>query len=182
MRITKLGFSSALVVLLLAVAPVAGVQAQEIPQQITRPCKHPCLNKIRFVPGPGLDKLELHARIVPLTSIDPAGETFILELSNANGTIFTETLNPGAFVTTNGGKRYTYRNAAARGAGGIYRVQIQQRKDASEGYRVDVLAYGDLSSATEADMTTFIVVGDDGFFDNSTWLARKDGWAVDFQP
>lgn len=181
MRITKLGFSSALVVLLLAVAPIAGVQAQEIPQQITRPCKHPCLNKIRFAPN-GLDKLELHAGLLPLTSMDPGFETFTVEISNVNGTIFTATLPPGAILTTNGGKRYSYRNPAARTSGGIYRVIVTQKKNAADGYRVDLIAYGDLSAATEAEMATFIVIGDDAFFDNSTWLARKDGWAVDFQP
>jgi hypothetical protein len=182
MGITKLALLPVMVLLVVGMVSGTDVAAQEIPQQITRPCKHPCLNKIRFVAGPRLDKLELHARIVPLTSIDPAGESFLVELSNANGTIFTATLNPGDFVTTNGGKRYIYRNPAARTAGGLFRVQIAQRKDANEGYRVDLLAYADLTAATEAEMTTFLVVGDDGFFDTSTWLARNDGWVVDFQP
>ena len=47
---------------------------------------------------------------------------------------------------------------------------------------MDVLAYGDLSAATVPTSTTFIAVGNDGFFDNSMWTQRQDGWAVDFQP
>ncbi len=156
--------------------------AQEIPQQITRPCKHPCLNKIRFANAPRLDSIELHARIVPVGSIDPANEAFTVELSDMNGVLFTATLAPGDLVETNGGKRWLYRNPAAKTAGGLYRVQIAPRKDVNEGYRVDVYAYGDLSAATDPGISTFIIVGDDPFFDNSTWSPRKDGWAVDFQP
>jgi hypothetical protein len=176
MHISKVTIRVVLVALALLVAGTAvEVSAQEIPQPIVRPCKHPCLNKIRFARG--LDKLELHAGLVPLTSVDPGFETFAVEISNVNGTVFTATLPPGAILTTNGGNRYTYRNPAARTAGGIYRVVVTQKTD---GFRVDLIAYGDLSSATEADMATFIAIGDDGFFDNSTWLAKKNGWAVDF--
>ena len=80
------------------------------------------------------------------------------------------------------GKRWLYRNPAAKTAGGLYRVQIAPRKDVNEGYRVDVYAYGDLSAATDPGIATFIVVGNDPFFDTSTWNQRKDGWVVDFQP
>lgn len=181
MRHTKLAVRGLLLALALVATWSVAAPAQEIPQPIVRPCKHPCLNKVRFVPN-RLDKLELHAGLLPLSSMDPGFETFTIELSNANGTIFTATLPPGAILTTNGGKRYSYRNPTARTAGGIYRVVVTQKKNAADGYRVDLIAYGDLSAATEADMSTFIAVGDDAFFDNSTWLARKDGWVVDFPP
>ena len=181
MRVKKLVLAavSVLALALVSVADQAG--AQEIPQPIGRPCKHPCLNKIRLVPGPRLDILELHARIVPVGSIDPASEAFTVELTDGGGNVlFTATLAPGDFKVTSGGKKYTYRNTAARTAGGLFRVQIAERKDANEGYRVDVLAYGDLSGATSPDITTFIAVGDDGFFDNSVWVQRSYGWSVDF--
>lgn len=176
MRNTKLTIRVILAALALLAAGTTGeVAAQEIPQPIVRPCKHPCVNKIRFTRG--LDKLELHAGLVPLSSVDPGFETFKVEITNVNGTVFTATLPPGAISTTNGGNRYTYRNPTARTAGGIYRVVVTQKPN---GYRVDLIAYGDLSTATEADMATFIAIGDDSFFDNSTWIAKKDGWAVDF--
>jgi hypothetical protein len=182
MRLTRILLAATSLLLLLAVVAPPAAVAQELPQPITRPCTHPCLNKITFENAPHLDKLELHARINPLSAIDPASESFTVEIANANGTVFTATLNPGDLKATNGGKRFIYRNAAARGAGGLFRVQIAQRHDGLQGYRVDVLAYGDLSSATLADMSTFIVVGNAGFFDSSTWTPRVHGWSIDFPP
>jgi len=180
MRSTKFLLAATVLLVVSAVLAPRPGGAQEIPLPITRPCKHPCVNKILFASGPQLDKLELHARIVPATSIDPAGETFVFELSNANGTIFSATLPPGAFATSK--KRYIYRNPAARTAGGLYRVTISERHDANEGFRVDLLAYGDLSAATLADMTTIIAVGGDGFFNSGPWNQLKHGWSLDFAP
>lgn len=157
--------------------------AQEISQPITRPCKHPCPNRIRFATAPRLDSLELHARVVPQTSIDPAFESFFVELSDSNGVVFfAVSVGPGDMKDTNGGRRAFYRNAAARTSGGIYQVTIAQRHDAIGGYRVDVRAYGDLSGATSGDITTAITIGDDLFSNTSTWLPQQDGWAVDFAP
>lgn len=182
MRLTRILLAAtSLLVLLAVVAPPAAV-AQELPQPITRPCTHPCPNKITFESAPHLDKLELHARINPLSAIDPASESFTVDISNANGTIFTATLNPGDLKPTNGGKRFSYRNTAARSAGGLFRVQIAPRHDGAQGYRVDILAYGDFSSATLPDMSTIIAVGMSGFFDNSPWTPRQHGWSIDFPP
>jgi hypothetical protein len=179
MRLKKLVLASASVLALVVLFTSAG--AQEIPRPIARPCKHPCLNKIRVVPGPRLDILELHARILPNDAIDPSSEGFTVELTDDMGdVIFTATLAPSDFRVTNGGKKFTYRNAAARKTGGLFRVQIGARKDASEGYRVDVLAYGDLSGVTSPNITTFVGVGNRGFFDNSVWTPRRYGWSVDF--
>jgi hypothetical protein len=173
----------ALVMLGLATLLVAAPsRAQEIPQPISRPCKHPCPNKIKFANAPRLDSIELHARIVPISSIDPASEPVTVELSDPNGVLFTATLNPGDIKTTNGGKRWLYRNPAAKTAGGIYRLSIAPRHDVNEGYRVDVLAYGDLSAATDPNISTFIVVGGDSFFDNGPWTPHKNGWMRDFTP
>jgi hypothetical protein len=173
---------SALAAVALATLP-APSRAQEIPQPITRPCKHPCPNRIRFAPAPGLDSLELHARIIPQSSIDPAFETFFVELSDANGNVFfAVSVSPGDMKETNGGRRAVYRNPAARSAGGVYQVTIMPRHDAIGGYRVDVRAYGDLSGATMADITTAITIGDDPFFDNGPWTQRSDGWVRDFIP
>lgn len=158
------------------------VSAQELPQPITRPCVHPCLNKIQFAKDPRLDKLTLHGRIIPLSSIDPAFEAFTLELTNANGTVFSATLNPGDLKEAAGGRRAIYRNPSARLTGGLFRVQIAQRNDPAGGYRVDIVAYGDMSSATLPEMTVFLLVGDDAFFTSDPWIERRNGWVVDFLP
>ncbi|MEO2169072.1 MAG: hypothetical protein ABGY42_13330, partial [bacterium] len=39
-----------------------------------------------------------------------------------------------------------------------------------------VRAYADLAAATETEMTTRLVVGDDSFFDSSDWNQRKNDW------
>ena len=172
----------AVALLAAALIPSQRAGAQEIPTGITRPCVHPCPSRIQLVRDPRLDQLTLHARVLPQTSIDPAFETFTIELANANGTLFTATLNPGQMRGLAGGGRVVYRNPAARRAGGVSRVQIAQRKDGPGGYRVDVVAHGDLSAATLAEMTVFLAIGDDGFFDTSTWNPRPSGWSHDFMP
>lgn len=175
---------AALALALLALAALPAVShAQEIPQPISRPCKHPCPNKLRFDAGPRLDSLEIHARVVPLSSIDPANETFAIELTDANGdTVFRGTLAAGDLRDTNGGKRALYRNPAAKRTGGLYSVLIAPRRDAIEGYRVDIRAYGDFMRPASDVITTFIAIGNDPFFDTSTWSPREDGWVVDFAP
>lgn len=158
-------------------------RAQEIPQPISRPCKHPCPNKLRFDPGPRLDSLEIHARVVPLSSIDPANETFAFELTDVNGnTIFGATLAAGDLRDSNGGKRALYRNPAAKQTGGLYSVLITPRRDAIEGFRVDIRAYGNFTPPASDVITTFIAIGNDPFFDTRTWSPRQDGWSVDFTP
>ena len=169
--------------MLLAAAVLLASQAaraQELPLPITRPCSHPCVNKIEL--RPGLDRLTLHARIVPATGIDPTAEPFTIELSDAGQTLFTATVPPGNFVETAAGRRWALRNPAARTTGGLFRVLITQRNDGAGGYRVDVVAYGDLSAATTPDMSLFLVVGDDGFFDAGPWTQRVYGWSRDFAP
>ena len=180
-RSTRLAVLS-LALLALAALPAAA-HAQEIPQPISRPCKHPCPNKLRFDAGPRLDSLEIHARVVPVSSIDPANETFAIELTDANGdTVFRGTLAAGDLRDTNGGHRTLYRNPAAKRTGGLYSVLITPRRDAIEGFRVDIRAYGDFVRPVSDDITTFIAIGNDPFFDTRAWSPREDGWMVDFAP
>ncbi|MBY0275004.1 hypothetical protein K2Z84_06670 [Candidatus Binatia bacterium] len=165
---------------LLAPAPS---RAQEIPQPISRPCKHPCPNRIRFQASPRLDSVEIHARIVPVSSIDPANENFAFELTDGNGnSIFAAFLPAGSMRDTNAGKRVVYKNSAAKTAGGLYSVLITPRKDAIGGYRVDIRGYGDFTPPVSADITTFMAIGNDPFFDTRAWTPRADGYSVDFAP
>lgn len=180
---TRLAVFSFVLLALATLPGAAPARAQEIPQPISRPCKHPCPNRIKLADAPRLDALELHARVVPLSSIDPANETFAFELTDVNGdTIFVATLAAGDLRDTNGGKRTLYRNPAAKRTGGLYSVLITPRHDASEGYRVDIRAYGDFTPPATDDITTFIAIGNDPFFDSRAWTKRQDGWAVDFTP
>jgi hypothetical protein len=154
--------------------------AQEIGGPITRPCHHPCASQIFLNEDPRLDKLALHARIVPMTDIDPVAEGITVEVYNSIDLVVAFSLGPGDFRATPGGRKFTYRDPRAIRDAGIGRVTISQRKDGPGGYRVDVVAYGDLSLASEPDMTVRILVGNDMFTNSSTWLARGYGWMVQF--
>lgn len=161
-------------------AQVAG--AQEIPGPISRPCQHPCLNQIIFRDAPRLDTWILHARIIPMSDIDPANEDVTIEISNANDTIFASTLPAGEIRGTANGRKFTFTDPTARVLGGIQRLTITKRNDANDGYRVDAVVHEDLSLATLAEMTTRISIGGDSFNHTDVWLTRNYGWAVDFPP
>jgi len=156
--------------------------AQEIPGPISRPCQHPCVNQIIFRNAPRLDSWLLHARVIPMTDIDPANENVTIEISNLNGTIFASTLPAGDIAEESPGRKWAFRDPSAQVLGGIVRLTITRRTDANGGYRVDALVREDLSLATLAEMTTRIAIGGDQFNRTDTWLARHYGWAVDFPP
>jgi hypothetical protein len=153
-------------------------QAQEIGQPITRPCNHPCASQILFRRDPSYDRLSLHARIIPMSDIDPVNEGITVEISNSIDLIAAFSLGPGDLRAAPGGKKFTYRDARAIRDGGIAQLVISQRNDGPGGYRVDVAAYNDLSLATEAEMTIRIVVGDDVFTNTSLWTEKRLGWIV----
>jgi hypothetical protein len=153
--------------------------AQELPRPITAPCAHCCSSRIRFVAGPRLDLLILHARVNPGTPISPTTEDVTVSIDNANGTVFTQTIPAGSLVERGPGK-FQFRDPAAVQNGGVRKLQIKEKSDPAGGFAVDVIAYGDFSTATLATMTTFIAIGDDGFTDMSMWTQQPNGWTVDF--
>jgi hypothetical protein len=165
-------------------APLFALQsgAQEIPTPITKPCNHPCVSQIRFKKDPTLDIWKLHARIIPISDIDPPSEDVTLEISNVNDVIFAATLAPGDVRQAPGGRRFYFRDPTARLLGGVERLFITQRFDGIGGYRVDAVLHGDLSLATLAEMTVRIVIGNDPFVNTSVWLEHAYGWSVDFPP
>jgi hypothetical protein len=164
----------------LVLAPSSG-SAQELPRPIFAACPHCCTSQIRFVAGPRLDLLILHARVIPGTAISPSIEDFVLSLDNGNGTIFSQTI-PGGSIIERNPTFFVYRDKSAAKNGGIAKLQIKEKNDSAGGFVVDVVAYGDLSAATLATMSVFIAIGDDPFTDTSVWTQRPHGWTVDFPP
>jgi hypothetical protein len=112
--------------------------------------------------GGGLDEFRFHGRVelVPPElggTIDPITAGFGFELSNEHGVIYAATLEPFDFEYM-GNMRYRFRDTAARvGAGsrgGIFHVFSRFRQyHGVWWYTVRILAYGDLSRATEPVMT-----------------------------
>ncbi|MBM4266023.1 MAG: hypothetical protein FJ144_05325 [Deltaproteobacteria bacterium] len=158
------------------------VRAQEIPQPLLGFCCS-CAAQIKFVPDPAApDLLSVGARFVPNVGaiIDPFTNGMTFTLENANGVIFTETIPPFQFVEATSGKKFTYKNPAAKTAGGIASVVIQERSDAIGGFSIEMRAYGDLSAATLSNMVTSVVIGASPFFDVGDWEQRDNGWRRKF--
>lgn len=155
------------------------VRAQEVPQPLAGSCCG-CMGQIRF--GPGLDRLKISARVIPTSSavIDPVLTGMTIDLSNANGTVFSATIPSGEFDDVNGGRKFVYENRAAFFTGGVASVFLRQQHDELGGYRLRIKAFGDLSSATLAEMTTDVAIGTSSFFNVGVWDELNTGWRERF--
>jgi cysteine-rich repeat protein len=132
----------------------------------------------------GLDQFQFHGRVDPETPIDPSTETVAVLITNENGVIYKGILQPGD-LSGKGARavpwRFTDRKAAKAGESlrdGIARVSINETMAGY--YVVNVMAWGDLSSATLADMTLQLVIGDDVFQNTGTWKQKSYGWLLNF--
>ena len=157
----------------LAAAPAA--EAQEIPQQIRGNCCS-CNSQIKF--RKDLDLLRLGGRLIPTPAavIDPLLTGMAVELENANGTLASIVIPPGAFTEKPSGRKWVYKDAAAKASGGTFVVTLQERNDQLGGLILDLKYFGDLSGAVLADMETIVVIGTSSFFDVGAWTQKSSGW------
>lgn len=153
--------------------------AQELPQPMDGNCCG-CNGKIKFREKAKPDMVRVGTRVHPVSAMNPFDEGFTFVLSNGSGTLFSETLAAGAVTEMPNGRRWVYKNSLAPSAGGIYSVTVQEASGSAGGVLIYVRAYADLSSATEAEMTTRIVIGTDSFVNTSDWNPRKNGWRHTF--
>ncbi|HJQ85191.1 MAG TPA: hypothetical protein VKA21_13995 [Candidatus Binatia bacterium] len=133
---------------------------------------------IRFGhPGTGRDVMTSHGKIA-LPFVDMTAVDVSWLVSNRRGEIFRATVPAGAFRPGAGFRTYRYRDGGVRAGdrhAGIYSARLRRLRDGS-GYSYNVQAYGDLSRATDADMTIQIYVGDQVFIMSATWLPMPGGW------
>lgn len=157
----------------LIAAPAA--EAQEIPQQIRGNCCS-CNSQIKF--RKGLDLLRLGSRLIPTPAavIDPLLTGMAVELGNANGTLASIVIPPGAFTEKPSGRKWVYKDPAAKASGGAFVVTLQERNDQLGGLILDLKYFGDLSGAVLADMETIVVIGTSSFFDVGAWTQKSSGW------
>ncbi len=155
-------------------------QAQEIPQPLFGNC---CSCKAQVKILPAFDLLKIGARVIPTVTaiIDPVTSGMTVTLSNANGTLLTETIPPGAFVEKKAGVKFVYKDKSARKNGGVHTAVVQERNDQHGGWLITIRTYGDLAGATLAEMSTDVVIGSSSFFDTSDWTPRPNGWRKKFQ-
>jgi cysteine-rich repeat protein len=144
-------------------------------------CHHPCPSKIVLRPDRPTDILSIRAGIYPTQSFDPSTVSFGVTITNANGIIYSATLQPGDLKAA--GRKYQFADAGVFTGGGIRNglrlVRMSQRSDGL--WRFSIRAFTDLSAATEAEMTMQVVIGNDAFQKTATWTPRGNGWSVNLR-
>lgn len=149
------------------------------PSNVPISCPHACPARIIFRGDAATpDFFEFHGLIeVGAGGIDPPGESFVISLSNANfDPIFSFTVPPGSFVQQ--GTTFTYRNNAARNAGGVAFVKLSARNGLPTTYKIDIQAFDAAleSRATLPTMTVSFSIGDDAFTTTNDWTPKPNGW------
>ncbi len=132
---------------------------------------------IRFAPAAGNDLLSVHGSLAPETQISPTTEDIKFLLSNANGKVYSLVIK-GGDVKQLGRNLLRYRNRlAAKERTGLARFDLRYFPKRNN-YTFVLKTYGDLSSATLADMSLEVVIGNDAFFNKSTWSKTPKGWVL----
>jgi len=136
-------------------------------------CQDPA--RIRFANGVAI--FDVHGRIEPVPpalTIDPSGETFVVELTDdAGGILFRRSLEAGVIIAR--GRGFKYVDRAAKLNGGISRLKFAPR---GTSYRVTLTAYGETFPAAP-EMTTHLHIGAQQWTLRGTWLQTKSGWQLD---
>jgi hypothetical protein len=146
------------------------------------PCQNTCTPpicqdpaRIKIVDGVG--QLNVHGRIEPVPpalTLDPASNTFVLELTSTDGLVLYRTsLEAGLIVPRGRGFKYVDRTAKVNG--GIARLKFAPR---GTSYRVTVLAYGDFSQVTDT-MITHWYIGVQEWTLRGRWVPTRSGWQLD---
>ena len=147
-------------------------------QDVVEVCHHPCPDLIKFGKNGRLDSLLIRSTFPPGTVLDPAHETFEIELSNPDGVIYDAVLQAGDLVRKK--TFFLFLDPTAKKTGGfrqgLAKVQLWDAQ-ADGGIRVLIQAYGDLSAADRPEMTIRITVGDDAIGRTDTWQRTAIGWS-----
>jgi hypothetical protein len=151
------------------------VEAQEAPQPFNGNCCG-CNGNIKYRAGSKPDLIRIGTRVQPTSAMNPFDDGFTFGLQNSSGSLFNQSLPAFTMTESANGRRWTYKDPQAPVNGGIHSVTIQQASGLAGGYVIYVRAYADMSAATDPQMTTSFVIGNDSFFDDSTWNRRKTNW------
>jgi cysteine-rich repeat protein len=144
-------------------------------------CHHACPSKVIRRPAL-LDILSVRAGVLPTQSFDPTTVSFGVTLSNANGIIYSATLQPGD-LHPNGRTWQFLDGTVFDGGGGIRNgLRFVRMSDRADGlWRFSIRAFTNLDAATEAEMTLQVIIGNEAFQKTGTWRQRGDDWLVDFK-
>ena len=137
--------------------------------------------------GNGLDRFKFHGRVrldPPSLGgpIDPVTAGFRVDLLNEFGFIYQASLLPGDLEPSDN-LYYRFRDPDALDGGGtrggLYQV-ITRFREYADGwyYTVRILAFADLSSATEPSMTVIFDELDGMFAITADWVPTQFGWRL----
>ncbi len=124
--------------------------------------------------------MTVHGRFAVEREADPSAEGFEATLRNEHGIIYSGMLLPGEMGPK--GQRYHYKDKTAKTTSGIFLARVKYKLVKGKlNMNFRIKAYGDLSSATEADMTFRVSVGNVGGFIRADWTRKKHGWVLFFK-
>lgn len=148
------------------------------PPDIDRPCDHLCDSRIFFANGTDPDRFSGSLLLNAPPGCDPSSDFFRFRITNEFGTVVNKKLPPGAIRKR--GNYWLYSNPAAKRAGGIGYVKVRQRKEEPLGWRVDLRVYGDMDTATVAEMTMSLRMCGYVAATTDDWTPLPDGkgWKV----
>ena len=118
-----------------------------------------------------------HGNVVPTASFDIARQEVAWVLSNSQGIIYGGSLIPGDLVPKGANAYYFTDLGALKGTGkrfGIFKAKVWGTGPVY--YKIK--AYGDLSSATESQMTLQFYIGDQTFIVDTAWRKTSHGWVA----
>jgi hypothetical protein len=132
-------------------------------------------------PGAGLDIFKSHGRVEPGTSVDVRSNFVGFVVSNQHGIVYRGVLQAGDWTSNATSTVFKYVDKEARlGRGkrdGISKAKIRiTRGGTSYGYKVQ--AYGDLSAATDPNMTIQFYLGNPTrtYSHSEPWKRTAKGW------
>ncbi len=159
---------------------IPGYQSCDAACQLTTACV-PILDDPALITG---ERIRVHGKYIPTTTVDPVADGFMFLLTNENGVIYRGRLLPGDIKLVSSGRRprWGFKDLAAKkGTGsrdGIFKFQLRVHRepDGSTSYPFFVRVYGDMSFATEKRMTTQVYIGDDVGHLTAEWLGQQGRW------
>jgi uncharacterized repeat protein (TIGR01451 family) len=148
--------------------------------QLTTPCV-PILNDPARLRS---DYVKVHGKFIPTTGVNPLLDGFTFLVANDEGEVFRAELFEGDLELVDGRQllRWAFKDHDAKHGGGrrggIAQVRVKQRRerDGQISYPFKIKAYGDMSKAIKARMTTQVYIDDDVAFLTATWLGKPGRW------
>jgi hypothetical protein len=125
----------------------------------------------------GPDRLQVNGLIRPPEPIDPTvmevGVRLTKKDENNNDVEIYSALLPAGSLQPKG-RKLKYSNRDAKTNGGFALFQYAPHR--TDGFRIRLITYGDLSGATVPDMTIDVLIGTGEYQHSASWTQTRRGW------